>query len=103
MLVSLTFRVEVCQKAENAHHDINPDILAQLSSLERHLVDSQLMLTVRGKRGSPVPVLIPDDCMPAMKYIWNASVREQLGVNGATDDWGNHFLFASTGKMIFIY
>ena len=73
--------------------------MASLSPFERHLVDDHLLLTVRGKRGTPVPVLIPKDCIPGLKHL-TSEKRLQLPINKAADDGGNVYLFANTGTSV---
>ena len=51
-----------------------------LTSLERELVKSQLLVTVRGKRGSPVQILMPHDCQLALDYLANPSIRQTLEI-----------------------
>ena len=60
--------------------EIHPDYFEQLTSLERELVKSQLLVTVRGKRGSPVPILMPHDCQLALDYLANPSIRQTLEI-----------------------
>lgn len=93
------FRLEVYTEAISSSADLHPDCMAQLTSLEKELVKSQVMVTVRGKRGTPVPVLIPQDCRAAMDYLSNSDVRQTLGIDQAVDDRGNHFFFANKGEQ----
>ena len=78
--------------------DTDISLMSQLTSLERRLVRSQLMVTVRGKRGRPVPLIIPQDCRAAMEYLANAHVRASLGISRVMDNSGSIFLFASRGE-----
>ena len=55
------------------------------------------IVTVRGKRGSPVPVLIPKDTKPLMDYISDRTLRESLNLNLSADDEGIEYIFANTG------
>lgn len=72
---------------------VHRDIQADLTPLEERLLASHDLVTVRGKCGRPVPVLIPDDCKPGMEYLSDLVVREAAGVNG-----NNIFFFANTGE-----
>ena len=78
---------------------LHPDIENDLSALEKELVASHEMCVVRGKRGTPVPVLIPEDCQAAMTYLSRESVRKAAGVGKASDGEGHEFFFANQGKM----
>ena len=71
---------------------------SDLSTLEKQLLHSHDLCTVRGKHGSPVPVLIPPDAQPAMEYIADAQVRKNVEVD-VTDDEGRHFLFSNKGIL----
>ena len=75
----------------------NPLAMENLTPLEQKLVASHSLLTVRGKRGTPVPILIPSDCLGAIRYLADKGVRQQLGIRELADDWGNHYLFANSG------
>ena len=76
---------------------IHSDVIAGLSSLEKTLIKRQMVMTVRGKRNSPVPLLIPEDCLQCLDFISNEGVRHKMNINNVKDDHGNQFLFANTG------
>ncbi|ESO94384.1 hypothetical protein LOTGIDRAFT_175460 [Lottia gigantea] len=68
--------------------DVDQSLIGELSLLEKHLLESQDLMIVRGKRGKPVPVIIPDDCRKPLEFIVNA---EKAGVNKH-----NRFLFPNS-------
>jgi hypothetical protein len=70
------------------------DLLGDLTSFEKQLVDSHDLVTVRGKRGRPVPILIPEDVQTILALIADHDVRRTIGV----DD--NELMFANSGKCI---
>ena len=63
-----------------------------LTCLERHLIESQRVITVRGKHGTPVPIIIPADVQPALEKIANQTLREKFGLED------NQYLFANFSK-----
>ena len=78
-------------KEKEAHMQ---NFCGQLSELEEHLLKSQDIVTVRGKHGSPVPILIPADTKDLMEAIADKYNRDVCGMGE------NAFLFASPrGKV----
>ncbi|XP_014672580.1 PREDICTED: uncharacterized protein LOC106813048 [Priapulus caudatus] len=67
---------------------------ADLTDLEKQLVRSHEVLTVRGKRGRPVPVLIPPDVCHLLKLISDEDVRRMADVQGSP------YLFPNYGKRL---
>ena len=59
------------------------------------------MVTVRGKTGNAVPIIIPKHCSSAMEYLGNADVRTAANVNSSVDDEGRHYFFANQGKFVY--
>jgi hypothetical protein len=68
------------------------NMLSQLSDLEKQLVDDQEIVTVRGKHGSPVPILIPKDTAGLLHIITDTDTRSQCGVIDT------RYVFAQFGK-----
>ena len=68
-----------------------------MTALEKQLTKSQSVVTVRGKRGSPVPILIPSDCQPIMDMLSTPSVRSASGISQE-----NPYLFANFSNYISI-
>lgn len=62
------------------------------SAFERKLLQVHSIVTVRGKRGRPVPVLIPADVKDILKMIADEDVRTLIRVN-------SEYLFANFGKF----
>lgn len=60
-----------------------------LSKLEKNLVMSQDMFTVRGKRGRPVPVIVPADIKHVLDLLQSQEMRQHLGIHESP------YLFAS--------
>ncbi len=52
---------------------------------------SHELMTVRGKRGSAVPILIPAIAHPAMRFIGDRTVRKALAINST-------FFFANSSN-----
>lgn len=72
------------------------NLLGDLTNLEKKLIEEQKIITVRGKHGSPVPIIIPKDTIPLMELIADKQNREICGV---TDEV---FLFATTGALFWV-
>ena len=69
------------------------NLLGDLTNLEKRLIEEQKIVTVRGKHGSPVPIIIPKDSIPLMELIADEQNRETSGVRD------KDFLFATTGEL----
>ncbi|XP_070573897.1 uncharacterized protein [Ptychodera flava] len=67
--------------------DRQEEVHRNLSSLERHLLDSLDMMYIRGKRGRKVAVMIPNDCKEAMEILCNQ--RTTAGITNS-----NKYFFA---------
>lgn len=65
---------------------------AELSEYEQHLVGTHDVLTIRGKRGRPVPVLLTPELRLLLDRLADEDVRKQVGVED------NRYLFANYGK-----
>ena len=78
------------QVAKNLLHHIDKD----LSSLERHLINSHELVAVRGKRGSKVPILLPSDIQPLMAYIADPVNRKTANIVESG------YFFATKGKYL---
>ena len=75
--------------------DVDTALMGDLSDTEKYLLRTQDLLETRGKKGRPVPVLIPQDCAKALEYIADKTVREKVGVHS-----GSKWLFASRTKGV---
>ncbi|XP_033729942.1 uncharacterized protein LOC117319213 [Pecten maximus] len=61
--------------------DIDNSLTAQMTDVEKHLLQSQAVLKVRGKRGRPVPVIIPSDAKLPLDFIATKERRNEAGIN----------------------
>ncbi|XP_033737472.1 titin homolog [Pecten maximus] len=68
----------------------------ELTDLEKHLIDSQQLIKIRGKNSKPVPILVPEDVVAVLEYIVSANVRRNAGVK----TW-NKYVFANAGEGVF--
>lgn len=57
------------------------EYINELSPLERKLLETQDIVTVRGKKGRPVPILIPQDMIVLMQLLLDDEVRGKIGVD----------------------
>ena len=70
---------------------VHEDVKKELSSLELHLLKSHELMTIRGRRVSLVPVLLPADIQQLMKYLANFQVRQAARLQSSL------YFFASQG------
>ena len=61
-----------------------------LTPLEEQLIQEMKLITVRGKKGKPVPVIIPPETRDALDYI-----LENRGVVGNSE-----YLFGNQGNYL---
>lgn len=55
--------------------------ITSLSPLEKKLLETQDIVTVRGKKGRGVPIIIPADMETVMQLLLDDDVRKKAGVN----------------------
>ena len=70
---------------------VHEDVKKELSNLELHLLKSHELMTIRGRRVSLVPVLLPADIQQLMKYLANFQVRQAARLQSSL------YFFASQG------
>ncbi|XP_033758095.1 uncharacterized protein LOC117340444 [Pecten maximus] len=73
--------------------DIDASMVGELSEVEKLLLKTQELMTVRGKRCRPVPVIIPADARKPLEFISDKGVRNEAGV-----DPNNQYLFPNSLK-----
>jgi hypothetical protein len=73
--------------------DLDSSLTADLTKVEEYLLKSQEMITVRGKRNRPVPVILPADCIKPLDFLVLAENRQGAGIEHSND-----YLFPTTGK-----
>lgn len=66
-------------RSKNEQH--MQDYLESLTALEKKLCETQEIFTVRGKKGRPVPIIIPGDLKHVTDLISSEEVRTLVGVN----------------------
>lgn len=88
-------RLEDFTKRSNSDSVLSSAVTNTLSELEKQLLKSHEVVTVRGKRSRPVPILIPPDLVGPMKRLANQDIRNRAGIKTS-----NPYLFANTGRCI---
>ncbi|XP_014676676.1 PREDICTED: uncharacterized protein LOC106816566, partial [Priapulus caudatus] len=73
--------------------DVDASLVGQLSPMENYLLQSQELMTVRGKRSRGVPVLIPEDLQAPLMYLAKSSVRESAEILSS-----NKLLFPNSAR-----
>ncbi|XP_071169348.1 uncharacterized protein [Mytilus edulis] len=71
--------------------DIDDSLSKDFTEVEKYLVEKQDLMTVRGKRGRPVPVIIPPDCRRALSFLANNEQRKLAKIVQ-----GNPYLFPNS-------
>ncbi|XP_055958464.1 formin-2-like isoform X1 [Patella vulgata] len=78
------------KKGEAPHH-----LVGQLSEFERKLLTEQEVMTVRGKTGRGVPVILPAITKAPLSYLTDSSVRSACGISSK-----NVYVFAGKGEGV---
>lgn len=94
-IMSYFSRLEDFTKRSNSDSVLSSAVTNTLSELEKQLLKSHEVVTVRGKRSRPVPILIPPDLVGPMKRLANQDIRNRAGIKTS-----NPYLFANTGRCI---
>ena len=89
--------MEDFEKRSNNDKILSRAVIHSFSELEKKLLDTHQVVTVRGKRGRAVPILIPPECILPMTKLTNKDYRKAAGVKAS-----NPYLFANTGKKYHI-
>ncbi|XP_060600852.1 uncharacterized protein LOC132754246 isoform X5 [Ruditapes philippinarum] len=71
--------------------DIDESVAADLTKVETYLLKSQELMTVRGKGGRPVPVIVPQDVKGPLDFIASKMTRKAAGISES-----NKYLFPNT-------
>ena len=71
-------------------------LLANMSTLEKRLVDTQDIVRVRGKRGRAVPIIIPPNIQHVLALIVDNDIRAMLGLEKS------QYVFANFSKSFFL-
>ncbi|XP_062566938.1 uncharacterized protein LOC134229248 isoform X2 [Saccostrea cucullata] len=71
--------------------ELDESLAKDLTDVEKHLMGTQDLMRVRGKRGRPVPVLIPPDCRKALAFLANTAQRKKAKIAE-----GNLYLFPNS-------
>ncbi|XP_069120721.1 uncharacterized protein [Argopecten irradians] len=74
-------------------NDFDESLAGELTAVEKKLLETQDLMRVRGKRGRPVPVLIPDDARHSLMCLADRSIRKEAGVADT-----NPYLFPNTAN-----
>ncbi|KAK6191260.1 hypothetical protein SNE40_002994 [Patella caerulea] len=78
------------KKGEAPHH-----LVGQLSEFERKILTEQEVMTVRGKTGRGVPVILPAITKAPLSYLTDSSVRSACGISSK-----NVYVFAGKGEGV---
>ncbi|XP_033751889.1 uncharacterized protein LOC117335804 [Pecten maximus] len=86
-----TIKLQCYASRSRSSDDIDESLESDLTPVERHLLESQEFLRVRGKRGRPVPVIIPPDVGRVLTYLADTDGRHKSGIVQ-----GNPYLFPNS-------
>ncbi|XP_060584452.1 uncharacterized protein LOC132740548 isoform X2 [Ruditapes philippinarum] len=70
-------------------------LVGECTAFEKQLLESQEVMTIRGKTGRGVPVILPSETAKGLAYLTDSRVRISAGVHAS-----NHYIFASQGDSI---
>ncbi|XP_038063286.1 uncharacterized protein LOC119733978 [Patiria miniata] len=71
--------------------DLDEQLTRDLTDFEKHLLESQEVIVIRGKTGRGVPVLVPAECSAVLKFLTDAEVRRDVGIHPE-----NKYVFAAS-------
>ncbi|OWF47136.1 hypothetical protein KP79_PYT07144 [Mizuhopecten yessoensis] len=86
-----TIKLQCYASRSKPSDGIDESLESDLSPVEKHLLESQEFLRVRGKRGRPVPVIIPPDAKRALAFLASVKGRRSSGIVE-----GNPYLFPNS-------
>ena len=95
-LLLLLCRVDACKRWAESGEAHMEGYMESLSPLEKQLIDSHGIITIRGKKGRAVPVLIPPDVKRVLELLANEEVRKRFGIQE------NPYLFANFCESLII-
>lgn len=95
MIIFLSFSLDSYLKRPKNPEKHMAHFQAQLSSLEKLLMKTQDLVTVRGKGGSPVPIIIPKDVKHILEMLIDVDLRPSWGIKKK-----NIYIFANWGKLL---
>ncbi|KAH3754703.1 hypothetical protein DPMN_189384 [Dreissena polymorpha] len=70
-------------------------LVRNCTAFEKKLLENQEVMSIRGKHGRRVPVLIPKEVQPGLAYLTDTGVRTAAGIGES-----NPYLFASKKESI---
>ncbi|XP_069109622.1 uncharacterized protein [Argopecten irradians] len=76
--------------------EVGAEIRGELTNFERHLLEHQDVVVLRGKTGRGVPVILPNDVKGSLQYLSNSTVRKSAGIPP-----NNKYVFANAGAGVF--
>ncbi|XP_069109552.1 uncharacterized protein [Argopecten irradians] len=90
--------LEDYQKRKRGDAEAAEKILGECTALEKKLLDDQELMTVRGKTGRGVPVIIPKDCRSGLHFLCNQQIRRAAGIAES-----NEYIFAYKDGVVRAY
>ena len=73
--------------------EIGVNLIETLSDFEKQLMKSNKVMSVRGKRGRGVPIIIPQDVKVVMDVLSHDKIRKRCAVSSI-------FLFGTCGNFL---
>ena len=86
------FRIDDLLHMPSWNREQMEEVAVTMSALEKRLSESLQMIHVQGKRGSRVPIIIPEDCVLPIRFITEEKLRTKHHIHP-----GNNYVFANSG------
>ncbi|KAK3108247.1 hypothetical protein FSP39_004029 [Pinctada imbricata] len=87
-------RLSTYRKRSQGVDETDLNLRAELTKMEKTLLETQELLEIRGKCGKKVPVLLPLEVKDAMNYLADPIVRDKCGIQR-----DNPYIFANTRHL----
>ena len=92
------FRLEDFAKRGNNDRVLSSIVTKSFTILEEQLLKTHEIVTVLGKRGNAVPIIIPPDTHTAMKLLIDPDIRKRAQIKST-----NCYVFANTVKHLSLH
>ncbi|XP_033731339.1 uncharacterized protein LOC117320961 isoform X2 [Pecten maximus] len=89
-------RLDAYQKRKRGIDEIATEMMGEMTAFEKHLLETQEVVEIRGKVGRCVPVILPEDVRAVLTYIASGEVRKACQISA-----DNPYLFANRMAGVF--
>ncbi|XP_033725242.1 uncharacterized protein LOC117315207 [Pecten maximus] len=89
-------KISSYEKRKTGENELSQELRGDLAAFEKNLLNRQDMVTIRGKTGKGVPVILPQDTKKALQFLTDPENRTKVGVPS-----GNPYVFGSNGAGVY--